>query len=287
MMLDRVRKLLPDMPPNFRKIASYILDHEQNVAFSSIYDISKAIGVSNASLVRFAKSLGEDGYQSFKREIQDDIKHRLSPYEKITFTNLDTFPREKQRQKFCDNEVSNLRRTLDKLDVNTLDRLVAAMKSARRIFVAGFGLSRYFIGSFKYSLLATLDKDIIEITGSVSDYAPDLKSFKSADCLVFMTFPPYSAEGEHLASLVKERGGTFILFTDSAACPVYSYADIVVRCENNSLLLHNSYVGGLAVLQILANMLSLEGKSASAEGRREVNAIQAEGYKAIGAQRPE
>jgi DNA-binding MurR/RpiR family transcriptional regulator len=68
MVLAKIRDSLSTMPSNFHKIGSYILDHEQNVAFASIYAISQAVGVSNASLVRFAKSLGLDGYQALKRK---------------------------------------------------------------------------------------------------------------------------------------------------------------------------------------------------------------------------
>ncbi len=49
-------------------------------------------------------------------------------------------------------------------------------------------------------------------------------------------------------------GAKVFLLTDSQL-PVYATADAVVRCENNSLLLTNSYVGMVAVIQVFINML--------------------------------
>lgn len=66
--------------------------------------------------------------------------------------------------------------------------------------------------------------------------------------MFLMTFPPYSLEVRHVAKVVKEKSGSLFLFTDSAACPVYSEADKVIRCITNSLLLTNSFAGLISIL---------------------------------------
>jgi len=281
MILEKIKKALPEMAPNFRKIGSYILDHEQSVAFASIYTISKAIGVSNASLVRFAKSLELDGYQSFKHEIQDEIKHRLSPYDKIALRELDLLPEEKRLQKLFLNEVNNLRNTLDNIKLPELQAMAESIRSSRKIFTSGFGVTRHLVRIFEYTLLSSVSKEVSVISGSVSDYAPMLKSFTSDDAMFLMTFPPYSDEVRHVAKVVKERGGKLHLFTDSAICPVYSLADTVIKCDTNSLLLSNSYVGLVSILNILVHMVFLGSADSSIESRSQTLTMQENGYAAI------
>ncbi len=279
-----IKENLSTMPPLYRRIAQYILDNGKNIGFSSIYEVSDAIGVSNASLVRFARSLGLKGYSELRRRLQQDIAQKISSYEKISGSGLGCLSRNSQRQKFFENEQENLCRTFENLDTETLDRVVAAITDAEKIFLAGFGLTRHFMGSFEYSLRATLDKSVVPICGCVSDYTPSLKSFTSRDCLFLATFPPYSGEGMHIATVVRERGGVFILITDSSACPFYSFADTVVRCERNSLLLNNSYVGLVAVLQTFVNQASLALKETSAVEREKNRTMERTGYAAIGSQ---
>lgn len=283
MILDTIRERLPEMRSNSRKIGTYILDNQHNAAFASIHEVSAAVGLSSASLVRFARNLGLDGYQSFKKELQDEIRHRLSPDDKIAFYKLDSLPEEQQVKKLFENEMNNLKGTLGSLKLEELERMVQGIRAARKIFICGFGLTTYFVRIFETTLLNSLDKDVIVISGSVSDYAPQLKSFTSEDAMFILTFPPYSLEVRHVAETVKERGGSLYLITDSASCPVYHLAQTAITCVTNSMLLSNSFVGLLSILHILVHLVYLDATEAAAESRRTTLRIQERGYEFIGA----
>ncbi|MHB0853604.1 MAG: MurR/RpiR family transcriptional regulator [Rectinema subterraneum] len=261
MILGKIKETLPRMSPNFRKIASFILDNDNNVAFTSIYSLSEALDISTATLVRFAKSLGYKGYQSFKKDLQEEIQHRLQPYDKVSLSKLGTLPEEKRLQKLIQNEYNNLRSTLNNLQLKDFETMIGAVQSARRIFIAGFGITRHFAQILQTTFLASQGKDVFVITGSVSDYSPQLKSFGAGDIMFLMTFPPYSAEVKHVASVAKERGGFLCLFTDSASCPVYSKADVVIKCTTNSLLMSNSFVGLVSVIHVFIHMLLLSSEN--------------------------
>jgi len=278
MVQEKIRKLLPEMTPKFREIGSYILDHDQSVAFASIYAVSEASGASNASLVRFAKSLGFEGYQKMKRELQDDFRRRLSPYEKVALADLDALPEEKRLQKLFQNETSNLKETLDIVRYEDLAAVVRSVRNARNVFLCGFGISRYLAGMFEYMLRGFTGKGVTLISGSVFDYAPALNSFAVGDTMILITFPTYSEEVKHVAKVVKERGGTLNLITDSVNCPVYPLADTTIRCITNSILMTNSYVGPQSVLQILAHMIFLDAKDTAMETRSRTIKLQKDGY---------
>ena len=281
MILDKIRKMLPEMPNSYQKIGSYMLDHEQSVAFSSIHTISRSIGVSSATLVRFAKSLGFEGYQEFKHEIQDEIRHRLNPYDKIALSELDILPDEKRLQKLFQNEYNNTRSTFSNIKMADLEIIGEGIKKARRVYLSAFGATAYVAQIFKYTLMSSLEKEVYVVSGSVSDYAPVLKSFSSEDVMFLMTFPPYSLEVRHVAKVVKEKSGSLFLFTDSAACPVYSEADKVIRCITNSLLLTNSFAGLISILHVLVQMVYLDEKESAAASRQKTISMQESGYLVI------
>jgi len=281
MILDKIRQKLSDMPQNFKHIGTYILDHDQNVAFSSITVTSSAIGVSNASMVRFARSLGLDGYQSFKKELQDEIRHQFNPYDKIALSKLDVLPEQKRLQKLLQNEHDNLHTTLDIIKLESIEIVLNAMKNARKIFISAFGTTRHIARVFESTLLNSMNKDIVVISGSVSDYSSLLKSFCRDDVMFIMTFPPYSAEVKHIANVVKESGGSLYLFTDSASCPIYSFADVVMKCSTNSLLYTNSYVGLVSIINVLVHLVYLDSKDNAAQSMRGTLEMEETGYSLI------
>lgn len=276
--IEKIRGALPDMPPLYRKIALYILENDSHIGFSSIRDFAEAAGVSNATVVRFARSLGLEGYAELKKAAQAQIRSRLDPYDKIGLSDLDREPRERQLAELRENELNNLRRTLDDLDADTLGKAVAWIAGAARVYVSGFGVSSHLIQILASAVTSALDKHVVAVTGSVSDYTPRLRGICDKDVLLLMTFPPYSPEAIQVAELGSARGAKVILFTDSPRCPAFSSADAVIRCENNSLLMANSYVGPIAVAQILANLLCLSDKAGATRRLKELGELEREGY---------
>ena len=55
-------------------MAQYILNNDAKIAFASANDVGQAVGSSAATVVRFARALGYEGYS----ELQEDIRSKLS-----------------------------------------------------------------------------------------------------------------------------------------------------------------------------------------------------------------
>lgn len=257
----------------------YLLENYDSIGFTSVNELSKIIGVSNASLVRFTQHLGFKGYKEFKETVQEEVKTKLNTDPSVALNELDVLPAQKQLLKLSENEIRNLTKTLEEINIDMLALMVQKVFESPRIFISGFGVSRNIMQIFEYALVSMQIKEIIGITGSISDYNPRLHSMKQHDSLFVMTLPPYSLEAIQVANYAKEQGAEVFLFTDSPACPIYPIASAVVRCENNSLLLTNSYVGMVAVVQVLINMLLLSSKANLLPGMKAVVDDEKQGYK--------
>jgi DNA-binding MurR/RpiR family transcriptional regulator len=254
---ERIREELPAMKAIHKKIALHILEDPQSVIFSSIQSLGESIGVSEATIVRFTRSLGFSGFTDFKREIQESIKLQLNPYEKIALGELHALAKNAQLQKLSHYEIENLRKTYHDLDVAAIEAIVEAMKQTDQIFMCGFGVSHHIVAMYEFLFSANTEKPFLAITGSVADYISRLSRFRKGDVLVVMTMPPYSREAVQVAKFARARKGRVFLITDSPRCPVYAVAEGTILIANTSLLFTNSYVGHIAVLQTIMNMLLL------------------------------
>jgi DNA-binding MurR/RpiR family transcriptional regulator len=266
------------MSPSFQEVGSWMLDNYDSIGFTSVNELSKIIGVSNASLVRYTQALGFSGYKQFKETVQEELRTKLKPDSNVVLNELDVLPIKKKLQKLADNEIQNLSKTLKGLSVQSLSRMVQGVLQSERIFVSGFGVSKNIMQIFEYALVSMQIKEVHSITGSISDYSARLASMNSADCLFIMTMPPYSPEALQVGNAAHARKVKVYLFTDSAACPIYPIADSVACSANNSLLLTNSFVGMVAVIQVFINMLLLGSDENLISHMKAVVATEREGY---------
>jgi DNA-binding MurR/RpiR family transcriptional regulator len=136
-ILHKIRFMRPQMGPGEKKIADYILQNSQDIISTSISDFSEKCGCGDATVVRFARRLGFDGYQSLKIGIAGEMRSASSVSEKITKedTCFDIF---KKRI----NELSvSLANTETVLDAEMLEKTANAIMNSKRIIVFGLGNS--------------------------------------------------------------------------------------------------------------------------------------------------
>src|SRR5262245_33100349 len=69
-----------------RVLAKYIADNYQAVAFSTVAHLAEQSGASEASIVRFTKAVGFDGYPAFQKEIRRVVRADLKGTERFRLT---------------------------------------------------------------------------------------------------------------------------------------------------------------------------------------------------------
>ncbi len=260
MLIDDVVKLIPEMTPVNRKIAKYLIDNPQEFGLSTVETISTRLGISRASLVRFSRILGYTGFYDLKKAIQEDIRERLNPYEKIKNTRLDDMTEEKQFNFFSTADLKNIRATLRTVDKKDVSNFLEAVADAKNIFVSGFGLSKHLAMSLVFSLTNILTKQVTLLNGSLDDFVYLMTKVSETSCMIHYSFPPYSSESVFIYKEAKKKRAKQILFTDSKSCLLYGGCISSFICKNDSMLLTNSLVQPTIITQTLMHMLILTDK---------------------------
>ncbi|PZC52118.1 MULTISPECIES: MurR/RpiR family transcriptional regulator [unclassified Mesotoga] len=281
MVSEEIARIKDDLSPAYKRIATYILKEYSQVGFMSIEELSSMAGASKATVVRFSRRLGFSGFNELKKAIQSELRRRLSPYEKIATTDLDRAPIENQLKLLAQNEINNLKNTLSGIE-EEIHKWVESIRLARNIYFGGFGATKHVVSLMQYTISVLQKKPTWLLTGSVSDFSFNIKLMDSADVLIVMTFPPYSKEIEYMVDYADERKVRTLLVTDSIECPIYSRAYSVIVCENNSLLFGNSFVGPVAVAEMIGNFIILSEKQTGVEEMKKLFEVEERGYRAMG-----
>ena len=80
---DRVRALLPSLTPKRRRLARLLLDEPLSVAFLSAEELGRRAGADPATVVRFSRTLGYDGFTDLKRDLQARVPQFMTATEKL------------------------------------------------------------------------------------------------------------------------------------------------------------------------------------------------------------
>ncbi len=135
--IHKIRSLYSSMGPAEKKIADFILANAQEMVSCSVTELAQRCGCGDATVVRFSRRIGFDGFQALKIGIAGEIGSTSSVGTEIT-KNDSCFEIFKKR--ITDISLS-LQSTESVLNEQTLENAAQLIMKARRVAVFGLGNS--------------------------------------------------------------------------------------------------------------------------------------------------
>jgi DNA-binding MurR/RpiR family transcriptional regulator len=253
---ERILAILDDLPPKQYQLARYLLDYEQEIAFISANDVGRENGTSAATVVRFAQSLGYEGYT----ELQDQIRATITQHQNRT-ASLKLAERISQGEFSKDlpahiGEVSvrNIEETFNQISLEVLDEAVDAILAAEHIHLFGGGLSAAAVILAQHSLVMLGCPAQAVINGGLSQTL-QLASLTERDVVVVISIWRYLRESVEAAERAKSAGATLITLTDSLASPLARIADFAFIAATERAAHSRSLSGMFALVDLLGAMI--------------------------------
>lgn len=136
-LTHKIRFMFSQMGPGEKKIANYLLEHSEELLNMSVSELAKKCECGDATVVRFARKLGFNGYQSLKIFFAAELNSTSSVSSEIEKSDscLDIF------RKRINDISSTLWRTESVLDSKIFDNAANIIMSAKRIVIFGLGNS--------------------------------------------------------------------------------------------------------------------------------------------------
>ena len=139
-LVARIRSLLPALSPAAARVAQALLDDPRRVTRLSITDMAELAEVSEATVVRTARSLGFTGYADLRLGLAGEVG-RWSPDRTVTGDITVGDPVPDVVTKLAQAEVRAILDTAAQVDATVLEQLADAIVHANRIVVYGVGAS--------------------------------------------------------------------------------------------------------------------------------------------------
>jgi len=264
--LTYYKKLILDhishLTKNQKRIAQFLLDHPEEIAFSSIDVIADKLNVGKATIVRLAQTLGYKGFLDLKTELSNKLRNDLSPIKKFKDA-IDISPLKTDfRITVAANEIENIQNTLQILDRDAFEKAVKILLDAPKIYTMGLGISSFLSQLAAYFLNRITMKANAFTHGSIS-FHEQIVPLSAGDCILGISLPPYSVDTIEAAENAQSKGIKIISITDKLIAPIAQYSDIVLIAKTDNIVFINTVSAVLVIIYALAIGVGLRDRAKS------------------------
>ena len=256
--IDNIRNSYSSLSSAQKTIANLILDQAENVCFMRLEDISKKIGVTNVTVIRFVKKIGYESFGAFKKDLQNYIQNNVP--KRIVKSEVSAFRDssvDDMIHRVIQNEFDLMKATYDAIPIEVLYETALCIKNARKIYIVGTGLnepvSKVLLTRLKYF---SLDAQIIhDDNPTLLPYS--LINIGKDDVFIIFSFPNYKNFAINIAKCAQDMGCHTICITDRPTSPVAYYAEKLLLCQTSSLIYYNSMTAPTSLVTMLSSILAV------------------------------
>ena len=256
-VLDRLAVDLPDLSPEARKAATYVLENPSDVGVSTVREIAVAANVKPNTLVRLARRMGFNGYDDFREPFREAIRNGPPAFETRAQWLQDTRSQGRLGDLYADMVQSALHNIEDSFAATSPEDMAAAGEAvwqAKSVYTLGVGVNNSNARSFTY-LASTGMVDFHTIPRPGNTATDDLAFASKGDVLIAITCKPYRSEVVDAVHVAKDQGLTIVGISDSPASPILTVADHSFVMASETPQFFPSSVSTVAVLETLLSFV--------------------------------
>jgi DNA-binding MurR/RpiR family transcriptional regulator len=246
-----------------KRLGHYLQTDSSALLLSNVGDLARAVGVSKATVVRFAKSLGYKGFPEFRRDIQQEMRRKLRAADRMeeTFAELDND--ENIFAKLIKRDIQLLEETLQAASFPDFHKAVEIILQARKVFLIGLNASMALAYLLHFRLVRVKkEAHWIFLTGGTS-LLEQLAFMDAADVLIAIDFLQVPREVQMALQHAKKVGAPILGITDFPTSPIARAADVCLYAKRGLHTTVNSLTPAFSLINALAIAVSWAKKGDS------------------------
>jgi DNA-binding MurR/RpiR family transcriptional regulator len=252
-VIDELRRQYDRLTQSQKRIAEYIVDHPDRVAFSTVDQMAGQLGVNPSTIVRFTYRLGLKGFPDLQERTRQLVRGQLSAASEIVNENSVLVHLEGTAfGTSLGQDLQNLRRTISAIKAEDLQRASDMIAAARQVYVVG-AFNAYSVAFFLGLALDRIRGNTTVWSGDMTLQASQSLDLGPQDCLIAFTSAPYAVSTQRAAQVAKEARAGVIAVTDTPISAVGQIADVILAAASTGAGLQNSFVAAMAVANALLN----------------------------------
>lgn len=252
---------MDDFSKGQKRIAKFIEEHYDKVAFMTASKLGATVGVSESTVVRFATEIGYAGYPQLQEAMQEMIRNKLTSVQRIEVTagrigNADIL------DSVFNQDIDVIRRTMEETPHDDFYRAVDAIISSRKIYILGARSALALATFLSYYFNLLFDNVCLVQSTSEGEIFEQMIRVDKDDAVIGISFPRYSRKVVKAMSFAHSRGAKVVAITDSTLSPLAREADYPLLARSDIATIVDSLCAPLSLINalIVATALKKEGE---------------------------
>ncbi|MFY1617358.1 MurR/RpiR family transcriptional regulator [Micromonospora sp. WMMD736] len=227
-LIVHISGLLPSLSPAEQRVARLVVSDPAAAARRTITDLATAAETSEATVIRFCRSVGMDGYPQLRIRLAAEAARRVEPPD-ARVVGGDIPPGADLAQIIATiafNDARAVEETAEQLDPAVCEQVVEAIAGAGRIDIYGAGASGFVASDFQQKL---------HRIGRIAFYFPDVHTALTSaallgrgDVAIGISHTGTTSDVIEVLEQARTRGASTVALTNFPRSPITEVADFVL-----------------------------------------------------------
>ena len=242
-----------------KRIANYLRKNQEESAFLAAGEIADRLGLSEATLVRFARSLGFNSYPAMRTVLQDAFRRRVTHSTRLRGRLEDLRQGGDIFERLVVSEMDYLTQALETVDRLALQKSVELMRNCEHIYVFGVGPS-VSLANLLDIRLQRFGRQVIPLTTAGREILEPLMLMTADDLLFMICFFDVSPTQNLVLDYANEVNCKVIILTDTLGSIIGDKADIVLAARRGPMAEFHSLVVPMTIINTILLALANEDR---------------------------
>src|ERR1041385_2428806 len=256
-----------------RRLGNYLQNDSSALLVSNVNQLAQAVGVSKATVVRFAKTLGYAGFPELKRDVQKEMRRKLRAADRMKETFAELGDDENIFAKLIKRDIQLLQETLQAASFSDFQQAVELILRARKVFLIGLNASMALACILHFRLVRVKkDAHWIFLTGGTS-LLEQLSFMEKDDCLIAVDFLQIPREVQTALHHAKKVHAPILGITDFPTSPIAKAATVCLYAKRGLHSSVNSLTPAFSLVNALAIAVGWAKKSDSIKALTDLDTL--------------
>lgn len=261
---ERLRACFNELSPQEQRVASFIMDHFDDLVSYNSAELARLSGVSKATVSRLFRHLG---YERFK-DMRDELRTLRQSGMPLT-GDRDAVQGNTLLARHCKQEMANLTQWVNALDASLFEEVIVALANAKRVFIVGLRNSA--------PVALHLRQQLMQSRGNVwlmpqpgQTLAEELVDITPEDLVIVVAFRRRPRVIHPLLEALQSQQAQVLVISEPQATGIRTRCRWHVAAPLDSVSAFDSYSSAMSLVNLLANALL---HSTLSEGRQRIHQI--------------
>ena len=245
-----ISERFPQLTKSEKRVANYLNQNQDEAAFLSAGEIADRLQLSEATMVRFARTLGFDSYPAMRVALQDSFRHRMTHSARLRSRLDDLREGGDIFERLVASEIDYLTEALQTLDRNALKAAVELLRTHPRVFVFGLGPSLSLVDLLDIRLTRSA-RHVILLNTSGREMLEPMLLMNGSDLLIAIGFFNLTPNLLMVLDYAKQHKTPVILLTDTLGPLVGNQADVVLAARRGPVSSFHSLTVPMTIINAL------------------------------------